>query len=340
MDHIVLFALLGIAYGYILQKSGFCFCRAAYEVLLLRTRDAVDGVMAGLLLATAGFAAVVLTQAAMGVEASSHLLTPPLGLNTLVGGALFGFGMTLAGMCAVGMLQRLGEGYLSAWAVLFGILLGALIGGSSLRLPGLSPAVLEGLSLTRWLHPAAASLLTLSALGILWLWMRSTGRSPSGSRADRPTSTARPGIPRLTDSPLVGGLLLGALSTLQMALHRPWTAGYPLAALTSILHPAHQHPSLPMLPELLTLNIGLVLGAMASAIAARDLRPKVPRRVTDIVRSLTGGILMGAGIRIGYGCALGGFFSSIPSLALSGWVYLLGMLVGAWVGLRVVAATA
>ncbi len=147
-------------------------------------------------------------------------------------------------------------------------------------------------------------------------------------------------LPRLAGSALVGGLMLGVLNTAQMAVSMPWTAGYPLAAIPSVLAPASAAPSLPMLPALLALNGGVSLGALASTALTRELRLRAPRRSRDLVRGLGGGFLMGWGIKLGYGCTLGGFFSAVPSLAVSGWVYLVGLLLGAWAGAKVIAKTA
>jgi hypothetical protein len=42
-------------------------------------------------------------------------------------------------------------------------------------------------------------------------------------------------------------------------------------------------------------------------------------------------------IRAAHACNIGGFFSALPSLALSGWLYIAGLLPGAWLGTKVVA---
>jgi hypothetical protein len=334
---VLIFAFFGLAYGIVLQRSGFCFSRACYELFLLRTREALDGVMAGLVLATAGFSIVFLIRAASGGEGGAHMLAVPLGLSTLLGGALFGTGMALAGMCAVGALQRLGEGYVSALVVLLGILIGAFTDPSRLLRPLLGPALPAGLSLTYWLHPAAAFLLTLAALLLIWCALRATGVRQATDAGGHLSARQRFAMPRLTDSPLVGGILLGVLNTAQMSVAMPWTAGYPLAAIPSLVVNPHTPAALPMLPGLLALNGGVVLGALLSSAAARDLHFRAPRRWEGVPRSLAGGLLMGWGIKLGCGCTLGGFFSAVPSLALGGWVYLLGLLMGAWFGVRLLA---
>lgn len=47
-----------------------------------------------------------------------------VGLNTAIGGILFGIGMVLAGGCASGTLYRVGEGYTTSMVALVGMLVG------------------------------------------------------------------------------------------------------------------------------------------------------------------------------------------------------------------------
>ena len=43
---------------------------------------------------------------------------------------------------------------------------------------------------------------------------------------------------------------------------------------------------------------------------------------------------MGYGAGLGVGCTLGAFFSSVPSLALNGWVYAIGLCVGSYLAVQ------
>ncbi len=189
----ILFALFGIAYGVVLQRSGFCFARAGFELFLLRTREAVNGVMAALLVTTIGFGAVTLVKDHLGLADSNHLLLLPVGLSTVLGAVLFGLGMMLAGMCAAGTLQRTGEGYASAWAVLVGILLGAALDPFA-PLRGAVPA-LAGveLSLTQWMHPGLGFLLTVAALLLLWAALSRRSGDSAPDLEPSPTTVARVG---------------------------------------------------------------------------------------------------------------------------------------------------
>jgi len=84
------------------------------------------------------------------------------------------------------------------------------------------------------------------------------------------------------------------------------------------------------------LDAGLVFGALFAALAAREFKVRMPRQRRRYVQSLAGGSLMGYGAGIGVGCTIGAFFSAIPSLGLSGWVFGLALLFGAGVGTRII----
>jgi len=314
---LAVFAAFGLLYGIVLQRSGFCFARAAAELFLLRSRDALDGVLAGLAAGTIGFAAVAAVRAHLGLTTSDHLLLLPLGLGTLIGAAMFGLGMSLAGMCIVGSLLRLGEGYLIGALALLGAVVGAALDPFRAFLPRAFATPLPGRSIADSLGLPAAALLTLAALALV--------ERVGNLRSRRPSL-------RLHLTPaVIGGVLLAALNTAQMAWHQPWTVAYPLGVVVSAASGTagfSLHHAMP----LLTLDLGVVLGAAASALAARDLRLRWPRQRGQVILSLGGGVLMGWGVQLAHGCNIGGLFSALPSLSLSAWLFLPGLFAGAWLG--------
>jgi len=50
--------------------------------------------------------------------------------------------------------------------------------------------------------------------------------------------------------------------------------------------------------------------------------------------ALFGGLLLGYGARISYGCNIGAYFSGVASTSLHGWLWLAGALLGTPVGIR------
>ena len=86
----------------------------------------------------------------------------------------------------------------------------------------------------------------------------------------------------------------------------------------------------------LFLNVGIVLGAAASSVFSGEFKVRVPRSPVRYIQSLVGGGIMGYGAGLGLGCTLGAFFSAVPSLALNGWVYAIGLTIGAFIGVKII----
>ncbi|HCX03258.1 MAG TPA: YeeE/YedE family protein, partial [Clostridiales bacterium] len=52
----------------------------------------------------------------------------------------------------------------------------------------------------------------------------------------------------------------------------------------------------------------------------------------QILGAVIGGLLMGYGARIAFGCNIGALYSGISTLSLSGWIYGIFMFLGAVIG--------
>ncbi|MCF7927699.1 MAG: YeeE/YedE family protein [Spirochaetales bacterium] len=79
-------------------------------------------------------------------------------------------------------------------------------------------------------------------------------------------------------------------------------------------------------------NIGIIVGALFAALIASGFKIKKIKSWRQVVAAILGGIFMGYGARIGFGCNIGALFSGIASFSLSGWVFGLAMFFGAVVG--------
>lgn len=81
-------------------------------------------------------------------------------------------------------------------------------------------------------------------------------------------------------------------------------------------------------------DLGMLLGAMAAAAAgkpfARGPWPPLP----SLAAAAIGGLLMGWGARLGFGCNIGAFVGGVASGSLHGWVWFAAALGGCAVGIR------
>ncbi len=134
------------------------------------------------------------------------------------------------------------------------------------------------------------------------------------------------------------GLLVATINVFLFAFDRPWTAsdglrnwgdwaltGLGLAPRTDLLAPWLYSGSL--------LNLGVLLGGLTAALLSREFAIRVPPR-GELVKGAAGGLLMGTGAMLAFGCNIGGFFSAVSALSLSGFAMMLGLSLGAFLGLR------
>lgn len=79
-------------------------------------------------------------------------------------------------------------------------------------------------------------------------------------------------------------------------------------------------------------NFGIIIGALLASLLASGFKVKKIKSVKQVIAAVIGGLLMGYGARIAFGCNIGALFSGISSLSLSGWVFAVFLLLGAILG--------
>ena len=85
------------------------------------------------------------------------------------------------------------------------------------------------------------------------------------------------------------------------------------------------------------INAGIIFGALLATLLASQFKFKKIKAVRQVVAAVLGGLLMGYGARLAFGCNIGAFFSGISSMSLSGWVFGLFLLVGSFIGSKLLA---
>lgn len=86
------------------------------------------------------------------------------------------------------------------------------------------------------------------------------------------------------------------------------------------------------------MNIMLLLGAFTAALMSRQFLVSRPPKL-EYVWAALGGSLMGIGASLAGGCTTGGFFNPVLHSSPAGWVMLVGLLIGAVVGLKLLLWT-
>ena len=83
------------------------------------------------------------------------------------------------------------------------------------------------------------------------------------------------------------------------------------------------------------LNIGVILGSLVATLLASQFKWKKIKSKKQFIIALLGGIMMGYGTRLAVGCNIGAFFSGIPSFSLHAWVFGIFVMLGTWVGVKI-----
>jgi uncharacterized membrane protein YedE/YeeE len=165
-----LFWILGLAFGFILQRSRFCFTASMRDPYLTGSTSLTKAVLLAFAITTIGFTAIKYGAFSRGLPIPGQSFVVPISLATAVGAFIFGIGMVIAGGCASGTLMRVGEGFgmqiLSLVFFIAGSLLGAAhFGWWKLNFIVKGPAVFLP-DLFGWIGAVAVQLLIIA---LLWI---------------------------------------------------------------------------------------------------------------------------------------------------------------------------
>jgi uncharacterized membrane protein YedE/YeeE len=103
-----------------------------------------------------------------------------------------------------------------------------------------------------------------------------------------------------------------------------WSGGFPGAALERGI----------LRDNVSIMDLGIIVGALSAAGLAGRFAPswRVPWRSS--LAAILGGLLMGYGARLAFGCNIGAFFSGVASFSLHGWLWIVFALLGTWIGVK------
>ena len=125
------FVLIGLMIGVVLQRSRFCIVRTLRETFLSGDSEPTVGLIAGILVGMLGFTVIKV----MEIGSKTTSVSASFWVPAIVGGVIFGIGMTIAGGCTVGATWRAGEGHVKLWLALVGIVIAMPLTGEYIK-PG------------------------------------------------------------------------------------------------------------------------------------------------------------------------------------------------------------
>ncbi|MEA5014811.1 MAG: YeeE/YedE thiosulfate transporter family protein [Candidatus Limiplasma sp.] len=124
------FWMTGGIFGFILQKSRFCFTASMRDPVITGSTSVTRAVLIAFAVTTILFASIQYSAVSKGLPMPGQSYIVPISFATVIGAFLFGIGMVIAGGCASGTLMRVGEGFFMQILSLFFFVVGSLIGAA------------------------------------------------------------------------------------------------------------------------------------------------------------------------------------------------------------------
>ena len=322
----------GFGLGVAFLKAEFSFTAAWRRFL---THGEAGGLLGGLIV-IAICALAVVPVAALTSKYGGAIA--PLGPSLVIGAFVFGIGMQLANGCGSGTLYTVGGGSGRMLIALLFFVIGSVFGSLSLpaflALGGVDP-VLASDYFGAWggLAVTLASLAAAAAIIIAVARARGANYMPSRNY-------------------IIGGFTIGLLCiAVFVAGGHPWsvTFGYTVwgaKAATALgfdlSHAAFWQwpgPKRALSDSILSdtsslTDFGMLFGAMAAAAASKPFAATAWPPVKSLLAAGIGGLLMGWGARIGFGCNIGAFVGGVASGSLHGWIWFLAAMPGCLIGIR------
>ena len=276
----------------------------------------------------------------------------PIGVSVLFGAFLFGIGMQLGGGCASGTLFTAGGGNARMMITLIFFIVGSVIGSAHfswwMALPAFEPISLVNIFGAG--GGIAVSLALFAAIAAFTVMME---KRRHGQLEETPRFNLRDS--RWLTGPwplLMGAVALALLNFATLALAgRPWgiTSAFALwgAKVYELIGGDVSQWGYWQAPgnaaalqasvwsDITTvMNVGIILGAMAAATLAGRFAPSLRIPLGSVMAAIIGGLMLGYGARLAFGCNIGAYFSGIASGSLHGWVWLVAGFAGNMFGVR------
>lgn len=182
--------------------------------------------------------------------------------------------------------------------------------------------------------------------------LHSAGAAPN--RVTQAKTTERGPLLRLLKepiSPTYAMLVVGVLVGFFYLVMEPWTVGGGETEITGLLAYAalgkrllHDFPFwngqvfyIDPLYWKVYVSLGMFSGALFGALVSGDFKLRYPKSTSEWLLMTIGGVLMGIGIRFAFICNVSTFFGTATGLSLAGYLAIVGILAGGYVGSKIYA---
>ena len=322
----------GFGLGIAFLKAEFSYTASWRRFL---TKGEAGGLLGGLIV-IAICALVVVPVAALKPNFGGAIA--PLGASLIIGAFVFGIGMQLANGCGSGTLYTVGGGSGRMLFTLAFFIIGSVLGSLSLP-PFLALGGIDPVLASDYLGPWGGLAATLASIALAAVLIAAVAKKRGANFMP-------------SRNYIIGGIAIGLLCVaVFFAGGHPWsvTFGYTVwgAKIATALGfdlsnapfwqwagPKHALTESVLSDTSSLTDFGMIFGAMAAAAATKPFAASAWPPFKSILAAIIGGLLMGWGARLGFGCNIGAFVGGVASGSLHGWVWFAACLPGCLIGIR------
>ncbi|PIC77447.1 hypothetical protein CSV74_04955 [Sporosarcina sp. P19] len=342
---------IGLLLGFTLFHARFGFTSAFRRMASVGNGQAMRSHMLMLGIAVTLFAPILAYGATFfGGPVAGYV--SPVGVSLIVGAFVFGIGMQLGGGCASGTLYAIGGGRTVMFVTLAFFIVGATVGAYHLpfwteEMPAFAPI---SLATSTGLGYGGAWLVSIALFGfIAWITLIIEKKKKAPKMATLPTERGWKRIFRGSWPLFAAAIVLAVLNALTLLTRgTPWgiTSAFALwgSKIASILgfdvaswgywqgaNASALEASI-FTDSTTVLNLGVIIGAFVAS-AAGGLFKFTRVTVGNFAASVIGGLMMGYGARLAFGCNIGAYFGGIASFSLHGYIWGILALAGTFLAL-------
>jgi len=277
----------------------------------------------------------------------------PIGYSVLIGAFLFGIGMQLGGGCGSGTLFTAGQGQVDMLITMAFFIIGATMGSAHLAW-WFELGDLGTYSLVKEVGWLPGLFMTIAALLLLYGLVRWIDKRKNQSILPVYQSTP---VNKIIPTLIYGkwpiwwaviSLAVLNLLTLLVAGH-PWSITYAFGLWGTKIwaavggdvsqweywllgYPSQSLDRSVLLDNTSVMNFGLIIGAGLAANLGSRFAPAMTLTKNKLFAVIIGGLLLGYGARLAFGCNIGALLAGISSGSLHGWLWLVAAFIGNMVG--------
>jgi uncharacterized membrane protein YedE/YeeE len=333
--------VVGLVFGAVAQRTNFCTMGSISDLVLMGDGRRFRAWVLAIAVAIIG-THVLHFSGTIDINKSIYLTSNLGWLGAIIGGAMFGFGMTQTGGCGSRTLVRLGGGNLKSLVV--AIVLGIVAYMTLRGLLALGRVQLETTNIDLKAHGLENQNIGEMAASLL-------GASAGAARAAAAALIATAFLVfcfkdadfRRSATNITAGLVIG------LTVVAGWIVTgviavdefdpVPLASITFVA-PVAESVQYLMTFTGSTINFGIavvggvILGSFLMAVATGTFQIESFTDRNDLARHLGGGALMGAGGVLALGCTIGQGITGMGTLALGSVIAWLSIIAGGYFGIK------